>query len=310
MFAVPDSTALIALALAEDLGVSPERFMPGARPSARLLELDVTSASVLGAGARFEGVIVAREAAVVAGLPVVAAVFEMVGTAVALETPIEVFPLVAEGSSVAPGTPVAEVSGTARPVLTGERTALDFLMILSGIATETRRWVQAAGPGLAVCDTRKTTPGLRALSKYAVAVGGGTNHRQGLFDMVLVKDNHIRAAGGIGAAIGHARRAHPELLIEVEADTLLQALEAVHGGTDLVLLDNFTDDGLASAVSALRAAARDRGREVGIEASGGISFDRLPAITASGVDRVSTSALTLGVRAVDFGFDERSGGTP
>ena len=242
----------------------------------------------------------------VAGLPVVAAVFDAVSSAGGLSDPIEVFPLVAEGAVVAPGTPVAEVSGLALPILTGERTALDFLMMLSGIATETRRWVMAAGPGLAVCDTRKTAPGMRELSKYAVAVGGGTNHRHGLFDMVLVKDNHIRAAGGISAAIGRARAAHPNLLIEVEADTLPQALEAVAGGADMVLLDNFSDTALKRAVVALRQAARTRGRDVSIEASGGIGFDRLPALAASGVDRVSSSALTLGVRTVDFGFDERS----
>lgn len=306
---MPDSTALIALALAEDLGVSPERFAPEARPSKRLLELDVTSASVLTPGARFCGHIVARQAAVVAGLPVVAAVFDRVCSAAGISDPVEVFPLVAEGSEVAAGTPVAEVSGLASPMLTGERTALDFLMILSGIATETRRWVESAGPDLAVCDTRKTTPGLRALSKYAVAVGGGTNHRQGLFDMVLVKDNHIRAAGGITAAIGHAHAKQPGLLIEVEADTLVQALEAVAAGADLVLLDNFADEMLAAAVTALRGAADQRGRDVVIEASGGITFDRLPVLAASGVDRVSTSALTLGVSTIDFGFDERSAGT-
>ena len=214
MFAAPDSAAIIALALAEDLGVSPGCFMPGARPSASLLERDATSASVLTAGARFAGVIVARQAAVVAGLPVVAAVFEAMSAAVGLDVPLEVFPTVAEGSRVQAGTVVAEVSGPALPVLAAERTALDFLMLLSGIATETRQWVDIAGGSLAVCDTRKTSPGLRALSKYAVAVGGGTNHRQGLSDMVLVKDNHIRAAGGIRAAVARARAAHPEHRVE------------------------------------------------------------------------------------------------
>lgn len=306
MFAVPDSAAIIALALAEDLGVSPETFAPGGRPSPDLLARDVTGASALTPGSRFSGMIVAREEAVVAGLPVVAAVFGAISAVSGLSAQIEVFPLVAEGSRVLPGTPVAEVSGFALPVLAGERTALDFLMLLSGIATETARWVEIAGERLAVCDTRKTSPGLRALSKYAVAVGGGTNHRQGLWDMVLVKDNHIRAAGGIRAAIEAAGRTHPELLVEVEADTLEQALEAVAGGTDLVLLDNFDDAALAVAVPLLRQAALERGRDVVLEASGGITRDRLAAIARTGVDRVSTSALTLGVRAVDFGFDERS----
>jgi len=186
----------------------------------------------------------------------------------------------------------------------GERTALDFLMLLSGIATETARWVEAAGPDLAVCDTRKTSPGLRALSKYAVRVGGGTNHRIGLFDMVLIKDNHIRAAGGIVAAVESARLGHPEVLVEVEADTLAQAKEAVEAGADLVLLDNMSDELLAEAVLAVREAAEQLGRSVVTEASGGIGRDRLSALRATGVDRVSTSALTLGVCAIDFGLDE------
>lgn len=310
MFSIPDSRAIIALALAEDLGVEPARFGPGARPSPDLLQRDATSASVLSAGAMFSGVIRVRMDAVVAGLPIVAGVFDAVSTAAGLADPIEVFPLVAEGTHVSAGTAVLEVRGPALPVLVAERTALDFLMLLSGIATETAHWVMIAQGRLAVCDTRKTSPGLRSLSKYAVAVGGGTNHREGLFDMVLVKDNHIRAAGGIGAAVRKARAAHPDLLLEVEADTLDQALEAVAVGADLVLLDNFDDDALASAVAVLRAAAVKRGREVLLEASGGITRERLRAVAAAGVDRVSTSTLTLGVSVIDFGFDERSSGRP
>ena len=202
------------------------------------------------------------------------------------------------------GTPVLEIEGIAVAVLAGERTALDLLMLLSGIATETARWVKAAGPKLAVCDTRKTAPGLRALSKYAVAVGGGTNHRAGLFDMALLKDNHIRLAGGITAAVESVQLAHPELLVEVEADTLAQAKEAVDAGADLVLLDNMSDELVEEAVLAVRELADETGRSVLTEASGNISFERLPALRATGVDRVSTSALTMGVRAIDFGLDE------
>ena len=189
-------------------------------------------------------------------------------------------------------------------MLAGERTALDFLMLLSGIATETARWVEAAGPDLVVCDTRKTSPGLRTLSKYAVCIGGGTRHRTGLFDMVLIKDNHIRAAGGITAAIESVRLGQPELLVEVEADTLAQAKEAGEAGADLVLLDNMSDDLLAEAVLAIHEAAELFDRHVLTEASGGIGRERVSALRATGVDRVSTSALTLGVRAIALGLDE------
>ena len=303
-FELPDVSDIVALALAEDLGVPPERFAPHASASADLLAQDVTSFSAIGTDRRYRGRVVAREAAVVVGLPVAAAVFDVLSAAAGLVDPVEVFPLVAEGARVKAGTPVLEIEGVAVAVLAGERTALDFLMVLSGIATETARWVEAAGPDLAVCDTRKTSPGLRALSKYAVRVGGGTNHRVGLFDMVLIKDNHIRAAGGIVAAVESARLGRPELLVEVEADTLAQAKEAVEAGADLVLLDNMPDELLAEAVLAVREAAEQLGRNVLTEASGGIGRERLPALRSTGVDRVSTSALTLGVRAIDFGLDE------
>lgn len=304
MFELPDITDIVALALAEDLGVAPETFARTHVGSLGVLERDVTSASVIGFDARFSGRIVARQECVVAGLPVVAAVFETLSSAAGLAEPVDVFPLVAEGSRVRAGTPVAEIEGLAVAVLAAERTALDFLMQLSGIATETAEWVALAGPTLAVCDTRKTAPGMRALSKYAVRVGGGTNHRAGLSDMLLVKDNHLRRSGGITAAARHARDAYPGLLLQIEADTAEQALEAVAAGADLVLLDNMDDATLAAVVGELRAAAERRGAEVPIEASGGITRDRLPGLRAAGVDRMSTSALTMGVRVIDFGLDE------
>ena len=304
MFTLPDVTQIVALALAEDLGVDASDFLPGAGGSVGLLERDVTSFSAIGLDAHFSGRIVARETCVVAGLPLVAAVFDALSAAAGLFDPVEVFPLTAEGAHVEAGTPVAAIEGLAVAVLAGERTALDFLMLLSGIATETAAWVSAAGPNLAVCDTRKTTPGMRALSKYAVAVGGGTNHRSGLYDMVLVKDNHIRSAGGITTACAKARATHPDLLIEIEADTLEQAVEAASAGADLVLLDNMDDAMLARAVAAVRVAADARGATVLTEASGGITRTRLAGLRATGVDRVSTSALTMGVRVIDFGFDE------
>lgn len=305
MFSLPDCSQIVALALAEDLGVEPDRFAPHAAGSLDLLTRDVTSASAIGLDPHFAGRIICREDAVVAGLPVVAAVYETLSMAAGLFDPIEVFPLVAEGARVKAGTPVAEVQGVAAAVLVGERTALDFLMLLSGMATETARWVKGAGPELAVCDTRKTMPGMRALSKYAVRVGGGTNHREGLFDMVLVKDNHITAAGGITAAVAAARTAHPDLVIEVEADTIAQAIEAVEAGAHMVLLDNMDDAALTNAVAAVRSAASLAGREVLTEASGGITRSRLRALRGTGVDRVSTSSLTIGLRVVDFGLDER-----
>lgn len=304
MFAVPDSSRIVISALAEDLGVGPELFGTRVTGSPELLERDVTSYSTLGIDARFSGRIVARQACTIAGLPVVAAVFDTLSAAAGLADPVEVFPLVAEGSRVSAGTAVAEVEGVAVAVLAGERSALDFLMLLSGIATETAVWVELAGSQLEVCDTRKTSPGLRALSKYAVSVGGGTNHRRGLDDMVLIKDNHIRRAGGIAAAVDKARALHPELLIQVEADTLAQALEAVSAGADLVLLDNFDDASLARAVVALRAAAHEAKCTILIEASGGVTRERLKTLRATGVDRVSSSALTMGASVVDFGLDE------
>jgi len=210
-----------------------------------------------------------------------------------------VLPLVAEGTFVLAGTPVMEVEGSARIVLAAERTGLDFLMILSGIASEARRRQNEAGERLRVLDTRKTLPGLRALSKYAVAVGGAYNHRAGLWDMVLVKDNHLAHARSVTAAVEAARVGAPGLRVEVEADTLEQALEAARAGADIVMLDNFDDAALTSAVQALRAA----GATCEIEASGGIRFERLRALAATGVDIVSSSAIALAPPA-DFGLDE------
>lgn len=298
-FRVPDTDAIVLAALCEDLGVDPARF-PGA--GAGLLDRDVTG-SLLPAGERFSGVITMRQAGIVCGLPVAQRVFAALSNAAGGE-PVECFPLAAEGAAVAAGTGVLEVEGPARTVLAAERTALDFLMVLAGIATEAARWQAAAGPSLRVCDTRKTVPGLRALSKYAVAVGGGTNHRMGLHDMVLIKDNHIRAAGGIGAAVERARAGAPGLQVQVEADTPEQAIEAASAGADLVLLDNMDDATLAEAVAAVRAATPPGGSCL-TEASGGITLDRLPRIVEAGADRVSASALTFAA-PLDIGLDERT----
>lgn len=299
---LPEAHAIVAASLAEDLGVPASVFAPGAPPDPGLLGRDATGSSVVGPDAVFAGRVVAREDAVVCGLPLLDQVYATLSAAAAVEPPVEVFPLVAEGSRVRAGTAVAEVEGHARAVLAGERTALNLLMTLSGIATAADLWQAAAAP-LAVTDTRKTLPGLRALSKYASRVGGIENHRSGLWDMVLVKDNHIRHAGGIEAAVHAVRHAVPDLVVQVEADTAAQAVEAVASGADMVLLDNMDDGLLADAVALARAEAERRGRAVVLEASGGIGLERLAGLKETGVDRVSTSAVTL-ARPRDFALDE------
>jgi len=295
---LPQSDGVIATALAEDLGVAADDVLHGV---GGLLERDVTG-SLLPSSARFSGVVRARRSGVVCGLPIAVRTFEMLARAAGVEPP-DCFPLVAEGAAVSGGDGVLEVDGLSRVVLAAERSALDLLMVLSGIATESARWQKAAGPSLAVVDTRKTLPGLRALSKYAVRVGGATNHRMGLHDMVLVKDNHIAAAGGVTSAVERARRLSPDLLVEVEADTVELAAEAAAAGADMVLLDNMDDATLAVAVSAVRAAT-PAGARCLTEASGGVTFDRLPALAALGLDRVSSSAITL-TPPLDLGLDER-----
>lgn len=296
-FRLPEIDAVVASALAEDLGVPAAALMT---PTAGLLDSDVTG-SLLPAGARFEGVMRMRSAGVVCGLPVAERVWQLLAAASGVEAP-ECFPLVAEGAVVEAGRAVLEVTGGARVVLAGERTALDFVMVLSGIATQAARWQAAAGPSLSVVDTRKTVPGLRALSKYAVAVGGASNHRMGLFDMVLIKDNHIVAAGGLPHAVQRARELFPDLAVEVEADSVVQAEAAAAAGADMVLLDNMDDVTLTDAVAAVRRAT-PAGRTCLTEASGGVRFERLAALAATGVDRVSASALTL-APPLDVGLDE------
>jgi nicotinate-nucleotide pyrophosphorylase (carboxylating) len=299
-FGLPDTTLVIAAALAEDLGLAPESL---ARHEPGVLDRDVTG-SLLPDSARFAGVLRARQAGVVCGLPVAQRTWSALASAAGVEDP-DCFPLVAEGATVAAGEALMEVDGRARVVLAGERSALDLVSVLSGIATATALWVTNAGPGLTVVDTRKTLPGLRALSKYAVMVGGGTNHRAGLFDMVLLKDNHITAAGGIAAAVRRARELHPTLTVEVEADSLAQAAEAARAGADMVLLDNMDDATLAFAVAKVREAT-PKGCRCLTEASGGITLERLARIAAAGVDRVSTSAITLAA-PLDIGLDESAG---
>jgi nicotinate-nucleotide pyrophosphorylase (carboxylating) len=253
-------------------------------------EGDVTTEAVVDADASGGAVIVLKEPGVVCGLGMVEAVFR------ALDGEIEVEALVDEGSLVESGTAVARLSGPLRAILTGERTALNFLGRLSGIATLTRRYVDAVrGTGVAILDTRKTTPGLRVLEKHAVAVGGGRNHRLGLDDGVLIKDNHLRAAGSIREAVESARAA-THLPIEVECDTIGQVSEALEAGADAILLDNMTPDGLVAAVVLARGRAR-------LEASGGVTLENVRAIAETGVDEVSIGALTHSARSLDVSLE-------
>ena len=297
MFVLPDVSAIVALALAEDLGVPAEHFAPGASATPGLLARDVTSSSAIDADARFSGRVVAREACVVAGLPVVHAVFDALSAAAGLFDPIEVFPLVAEGASVEPGTPVLDIEGVATAVLTGERTALNFLQLLCATASVTARYVQAvAGTSCQILDTRKTLPGLRTAQKYAVRIGGGRNHRMGLYDLVLIKENHIAAAGSIDGAVRAARHCAPDVPVEVETENLAELAAALAAGSDIIMLDDFSVPDMRRAVAINRAAPRP----AKLEASGGVSLDALAAIAATGVDYISIGSLTKHVQAVDL----------
>jgi nicotinate-nucleotide pyrophosphorylase (carboxylating) len=257
---------------------------------------DVTTDSTVPEHARALGDVVPRDRGVLAGLPVAAAVFDLVGgtdVAVVLHT--------TDGSFAEPGKPALTVTGPTRSLLTAERTALNLVSHLSGVATLTYRWVDAVrGTGAAIRDTRKTTPGLRALEKYAVRCGGGVNHRMALGDAALVKDNHVAAAGGIAAAVEAVRATAPGVPLEVECDTLDQVREAIAAGVELVLLDNFP---LADTVAAVELV---RGSGVRLEASGGLSLDRAAEVAATGVDFLAVGALTHSAPVLDLGFDLRA----
>jgi nicotinate-nucleotide pyrophosphorylase (carboxylating) len=253
-------------------------------------EGDVTTEATVDEDAIGTAELLLREPGVVCGLGVAEAVFR------ALDPDLRFEPLVDEGTSVPGGTAVARVRGPERGILIGERTALNFLARLSGIATLTRRYVDAvAGTGAAILDTRKTTPGLRALEKHAVVTGGGRNHRFGLDDGVLVKDNHLRAAGSVATAVERLRAATP-LPVEVECDTLEQVSEALAAGADAILLDNMSLDELRGAVELARGRAR-------LEASGGVTLDNVRAIAETGVDEISVGALTHSARSLDVSLE-------
>lgn len=260
----------LARALAEDMGTG-----------------DVTTNSIVPVAATLRGRILAKEEGVIAGLDLAQAVFLL------LEDQVSFTASVAEGAQVASGTVLATLSGSARALLTGERTALNFLGRMSGIATLTRRFVdEVSGTSARILDTRKTAPGLRVIDKLAVRRGGGENHRMGLFDMALIKDNHIDFAGSIAAAVGRARASGTNLEIEVEARTLGDVQEALELGVERILLDNMTLETMRDAVRFNRGRAK-------LEASGNVTLENVRKIAETGVDFISVGALTHSARVFD-----------
>lgn len=257
---------------------------------------DVTTRWTVPDDATATFALVSREPCVLAGLDLAAAVFAT------LDAEVKTQPIVSDGASVSAAFVVATVSGRAAPILTGERVALNLLQRLSGVATLTRRYVDAvAGTGVSISDTRKTTPGLRNFEKYAVRVGGGRNHRFGLYDAVLIKDNHVAAAGGLSQAVRAIRSAEVGLPLQVEVDSLEQLSEALEVGVDAVLLDNMPPATAAAAVRAIRAHP-SAGR-CWIEVSGGIGLMNVRCYAEAGVDTISVGALTHSAPWVDLALD-------
>ncbi|HEY4201670.1 MAG TPA: carboxylating nicotinate-nucleotide diphosphorylase [Devosiaceae bacterium] len=253
---------------------------------------DLTSQATLPADASATATFRAREAGVIAGLAFPAAAFHMIGEDVTFEASVS------DGDGVAPGDIVGRVWGNARRVLSAERVSLNFVNHLSGIATLTRTFVDAIeGTGARICDTRKTTPGMRAFQKYAVRCGGGSNHRFALDDAILIKDNHIAVAGSVTAAFTAARQFAGHLVaIEIEVETLAQLEEALAAGASIVLLDNMDNDTLREAVALTKGRAR-------LEASGGVKLERVRSIAETGVDYISTSQITMASVPLDIGLD-------
>ena len=255
---------------------------------------DHTTAATAPAGARAVAGVVARDCGVLAGLPVALAVLDAVGV-----DPGAAQLRGRDGAPVSPGTEVLRIEAPLRELLGAERTLLNFLTHLSGIATVTRAWVdELAGTGCVVRDTRKTTPGLRQLEKHAVRCGGGANHRMGMGDAALIKDNHVAAAGGVGAAIRAVRAAAPDVPLEVECDDLEQVREALATGARLILLDNMSLADLRTAVALAGAYPGTK-----LEASGGLRLASVRAVAQTGVDFIAVGALTHSSPALDLGLD-------
>ncbi|MDO5498410.1 MAG: carboxylating nicotinate-nucleotide diphosphorylase [Propionibacteriaceae bacterium] len=260
---------------------------------------DVTSEATLPADASGTADVVARQPGCLAGVPVAAAVMHTMAARQGAEVTTTL--VAADGDRVAKGDLVLTVTGPLRCLLTGERTMLNLLCQLSGVATATAHWADAlAGTGAKVRDTRKTVPGLRVLQKYAVRCGGGVNHRMGLGDAALIKDNHVAAAGSVAAAFRAVRERAPEVAVEVEVDNLDQLAEAVDAGADLILLDNMTPAQMREAVALCRPAG------VRTEASGGLTLNDAAAVGATGVDYIAVGALTHSAVVLDLGFDLRA----
>lgn len=282
-------------------GLDPDRVFETARDTlAEDLQWgpDVTTLATIGSDQTGVADVVARKPGTVAGVPVAAAVAQAVADDHG--STIEVSPGVGDGTAVAPGTTVLSIAGPVRVLLTAERSMLNLFGQLSGVATRTAAWVAAIGDRpCTVRDTRKTVPGLRELQKYAVRCGGGDNHRMGLGDAALIKDNHVAATGSVGAAYTAVRRADPGIAVEVECDTLDQVSEALSAGAELILLDNMTPDQLRSAVE-LAGSYPTR-----LEASGGLTLDQAGDVAGTGVDYISVGALTHSVPVLDLGFDLR-----
>jgi nicotinate-nucleotide pyrophosphorylase (carboxylating) len=280
----------------EDLPDLPSVAVEAAVRQALLEDLgragDITSAATVPQAARTEAVIAARRAGVIAGLPLAASAFRQMDATISFE------PAIADGDRVQPGAAVARVSGRARPLLAAERVALNFLCHLSGVATQTRLYADAIRHTKArITCTRKTIPGLRAFQKHAVRCGGGSNHRFGLDDAILIKDNHIAVSGGVGEAVRRAKAAAGHLvMIEVEVDGLDQLDEALRAGADAILLDNMPLDMLREAVAIASGAAV-------LEASGGVTLEAVAAIAETGVDYISSGAITHSAPALDLGLD-------
>ncbi len=269
---------LLQLALAEDVGTG-----------------DLTTTACIPAGAYSTGRVLAKELLVLAGLPFFERVFAL------LDPRVDVIAMFPDGALIPPGTVVAEVRGPSRSLLIGERTALNVIQRLCGTATLTRRWVEAlAGTNARVCDTRKTSPGMRYMQKYAVAAAGGSNHRFGLDSGVLIKDNHIAACGSLTEAVHRCRRIAPHgMKIEVEAVDLPMVDEAIASGADIILCDNMSTELLIAAVQRIRAS----GRAILIEASGGLTLARAREVALTGVDFISVGGLTHSAPSADLSFD-------
>src|SRR5262245_46363843 len=264
---------IVRRALAEDVGAG-----------------DVTTNATVRRDQQARGVFLAKSECVLAGIYVAVETFRQ------LEPDVRVKFVKADGDRVQRYESFGEITGEARTLLIGERTALNFLQRLSGIATAARLFVDAAGGRITILDTRKTTPTLRALEKYAVAAGGATNHRSGLFEAVLIQDKHIRLAGGVSRAVALVRESCPNLPIEVEAQTLEEVDEAVAAKADVVLVDNMSVDDIRDAVGRVRGLAK-------VEISGGVTLDRIPALATTGADFVSVGALTHSAAAADISFE-------